>query len=562
MTNKNIKNLLGVLLSFSISVVLGCSTSPVTSRHVSSIAPSDQSVEILDSAANLNNADTIIKTEENLKYKNIKLDSLQNLKLAQSWLEAIKANEDAFQAAYGLKKDYFKSVKVAAGLIEAMTDASSNISVIVADTRFYDLVNILTALRNRSDSGKEESLEILSAPIALLKHLQKPEVVVPGTMANLFTQTIQPITGETYNQEIFRPSVMPKAAGVCTYAGPKTGYGFKAGLKILCADKKLKLKFGPESHTGPFNSRIFRSLGFLTPRIDFVSNVEMKYDRKFITEFNSRKQTHTSVTVLGVKVSSKDWNTAIKDPFSFLLSVKLKDGTIVTGNALLQFKQTLLTQVNGDYKFVDSVESKIDSVTFIAGSVIEDIDAIEVGPWRFDESNHMNNEMLRQGLMINIWVGNNDLPMNNNRLLIIKDKKSEGPSNAQVIPIYIDVGVGLGVSDSIKGMSSYEIDKMSDSMSTLANDHNSNEDSSGQNQKLIFQFISKTPAKMIEKLTMNDVINGLKLMCRLAPVQIKTALKQSGIPETMAEMATEKLVNRRTKLIQDLQIQNQFSGCQ
>ncbi|MBC7467305.1 MAG: hypothetical protein H7256_15050 [Bdellovibrio sp.] len=564
MSHTKIKNSLMFLVLTIVTVIgAGCASSQnqVAQRMVSSsVAMSEQNVEVIDLAASLKAGDTSKKEEDQIKYRKIQLDGFEKIDQLKEWLTEIQTKQEGLSATYGLKKDYFKSIKVALQFIDELEASHKSITDIRSEPRFFDLVNLLNALRNRSYSSKEESLEILTAPISLLSHLQRPEVVLPTSASQLPIQQEYSLSPEAYSKELVRSPLFSPNAQVCTYAGPKTGYGFKAGLKILCGDQKLKLKFGPESHTGPFNSRLFRAAGILTPRIDFVSQVEMKYDRKFITEFNSRKQTNTKVTVLGIKVKEKAWNTAIKDPMGVVSAMKLNDGTVLAGAQLAEFKKGLYTSTDKNFTFDESKESKIATVTFTEGSVIEDIDAIEVGPWRFDEPNHMNNEVLRQQFMMSIWVGNNDLPMNNTRLLITKERAEDKTKTVKVIPIYIDVGVGLGVSDSIKGMSSYEIDKMSGTMSETYTDSRG-DDPTTQKTKVVFQFINKTPTKIIEKLTFADVVNGLNLMCLYKPEQLNAALLQAGIPTSLAEKATSKLVSRRSKLIKDLELQRQFSHC-
>lgn len=552
MIYKKIKNnLLPSILTTILFSWIGCSTAPkmIQQREVSS-AKSDQAVEIIDCKGSLNGSDKSHKEEDELKYKKIQIDNFGKLSELKEQLQQIQQNEDELVAQYSLKKDYFKSVKAAIQFIDELAAAEKASAVFMSNSRFSDLVNVLNALRNRSESSKEESLEILTSPFKLIEHMKKPDVSIPADAGQLPVQAVQPLDMKMYEQEIVRQSVFgadPNA--VCEYAGPKTGYGFKAGLKIQCGDAKLKLKFGPESNSGSFNSRIFRAAGFLTPRIDFVSKVEMKYDRKFILEFNSRKLTHTKISFLGKEIKKKDWNNGYKDPMGYLSAIKLKDGTVLTGDDLAQFKKTLVTVKDNTPIVDESVDSKIDTVTFTEGSVIENIDAIEAGPWRFDEANHMRNDMLRKQLVLSMWVGNNDLPMNNNRLLISKEHLADKTKILKVLPIYIDVGVGLGVTDKVTGFSSFDIEKMSDSMS-----------SQGQG-KVTFQFISKTPVKMFDKLTFADVVDGLNIMCKFSSEQIKAALLQSGISEKLSDMATTKLVHRRSKLIDDLELKKQFATC-
>lgn len=564
MSHSKIKNnLLFLVLVIASIVGAGCASSqPQAPQRMvsSSVAVSDQTVEVIDVAGSLREGDTSKKEEDQIKYRKIQLDGFEKIDQLKDWLTEIQSKQEGLTTKYSLKKDYFKSIKVALQFITELEASHKSITDIRSEPRFFDLVNVLNALRNRAYSSKEESLEVFTAPISLIKHLQKPEVVIPSSAAQLPDQPNYPLSPEMYSTELVRPAILNLGHQVCTYAGPKMGYGFKAGLKIQCGEQKLKLKFGPEAHTGPFNSRLFRAAGILTPRIDFVTQVEMKYDRKFITEFNSRKQTVTKVTVLGVKVKEKNWNTAIKDPMGVVVAIKLVDGSVFAGDELAEFKKGLYTSNDKNFTFDEAKESKIATVTFNEGSVIEDIDAIEVGPWRFDESNHMNNEVLRQQFMMSIWVGNNDLPMNNTRLLISKERAADDTKTVKVIPIYIDVGVGLGVSESIKGMSSYEIDKMSSSMSEVASEQQTDGNIEPKT-RVVFQFINKTPAKIIEKFTFADVVNGLNLMCRFKSEQLNAALLQSGIPTALSEKATAKLVSRRSKLIKDLGLQRQFNSC-
>lgn len=487
-------------------------------------------------------------------YSQYSISTVKDLDVIEGILNRIleKETSDFLVSKFPFKKDFFKSVKVALKLIaeiKANPQSAQSVQSLQSLPEYGVLTDVLNALRNNGLSPIEEVVELLWILPTIAKHVSQPQITVESNK-NITLPHVQPAKDEEFS----RPHLLSQSTSPCTYAGPKKGYGYKAGLKVNCQGETLKLKFGVETHSGPFNSRIMRALGYESPQIDYVQQLEMNYDRRFITEFNSRLTTTTYFNLAGRTVKEIVGNSGKKNAMSYVISIKLKDGTQLTEESLSTFSKSFYSFETG--KINEELESQISTITFKEGSVSKDVEGVEVGPWRFEEPRHLSNPQLRQALILFAWFGNTDFPMNNNALLLKKDENNKYFTT----PIYDDVGFGLGVSGKLSGMSSSDIEHMPDIMSSpVQNDQD--DTASNFTKRVALLLIPKTPNDMLSDLRYKDVINGAALLCQLNEQQIFSALKSSGYDDNTSKMGTKKLIHRRTQLLRDFELTEKFASC-
>lgn len=487
-------------------------------------------------------------------YSQYLISSVKDLDVIEGILNRIleKETTDFLVSKFPFKKDFFKSSKIALKLIadiKANPQSAKSLHSLQSLPEYGVLTDVLNALRNNGLSPIEEVVELLWILPTIAKHVSQPQITIEPSK-NIALPQVQPAKEE----EFTRPHLLSQNAAPCTYSGPKKGYGYKAGLKVNCQGETLKLKFGVETHSGPFNSRIIRALGYESPQIDYVQQLEMAYDRRFITEFNSRQTTTTYFNLAGRTIKKTVGNAGKKNAMNHVISIKLKDGTQLTGENLSTFSRSFYSFETG--QFNDELESQISTVTFSEGSVSKDVEGIEVGPWRFEEPRHLSNPQLRQALILFAWFGNTDFPMNNNALLLKKDENNKYFTT----PIYDDVGFGLGISGNLSNMSSSDIERMPDIMSSPV--QNDQDDSvSNFTKKVALLLIPKTPNDMLSDLRYKDVINGAALLCQLNEQQIFSALKSAGYDDNTSQRGTKKLIHRRTQLLRDFELTEKFASC-
>ncbi|MFZ3229427.1 MAG: hypothetical protein WA160_04430 [Pseudobdellovibrio sp.] len=491
--------------------------------------------------------DPTLKTE----FIKFNLQQTSDLIPLKQILEDTLASEDSLSTAKKLNNDYFKSVKWSVKFIDQLLKLDLAPQVLKANELYVNLLNITHSLKNRFVYPFDKKIEVFNLLSTASKYTYKPVISIPENI-DLSPVEIIPISNDVASKEITRTHLLDPKQIVCSYEKAKDGWGFKPGFKVLCGENKYKIKFGNETLSGPFNSRIYRTLGYLTPEIDVITDFRMKYDRRLITEFNSQKEVNVDVKVLGIKVKEVKTKNK-KDPFNYIKNVTLKDSSILTAQ---EFKQKLL---NTKEEFDETLEAQVNFITFSQASITESLPVVEVGPWAFDEPNYQNNPTVRQGIIVSAWVGNSDLHMNNNRLII---EKTQDKLKPLVYPIFVDVGYGLGRTDKATGQSSSDIENMNWIISSKSNtSNNSDQQMQIANQVVFSGFISQRYSELLSKLQFQDAYFALKNICRLTSKQINSALVEAGASEELARIGTSKLLNRRSQLIQDLGIQDQMKTC-
>jgi hypothetical protein len=411
-----------------------------------------------------------------------------------------------------------------------------------------DLAEVAAALENNKRSPVPRSIDLFQLPFVhyryisgrvgvgtipasdLRAHPAGPHSSEIDPVASSFWARPRDIPSQNLRPGFGRNEVPQYEAVTWQYAGPKTSYGGNAGFEARNDHTKIKIKFG-EIHSEPFAARIFHALGYNVQPTDYSPGLKIKYDRRLITEFNSRKPVDTKITALGVLPV---WTIRFQprhDPAAFIAHAVLKDGREISGTHL---RERLTADDDAEFDYV---------VTTPANVQVESREEKSIGPWDFGQLGHENLRALRGAGLLAAWLGWFDSRFDNTRLVV----KNE---SAPVIKhVFADLGGGLGRSTGWSGWRGELPDDFPDRFTRP-------EIRQGRGRMTIpfrivnFRPIEATPA--FGEMTMDDARWMARLMAQLTEPQIVDALRASGFNEPAVEIYRRKLLSRREHLMRDL----------
>lgn len=348
----------------------------------------------------------------------------------------------------------------------------------------------------------------------------------------------------------------------CQYDKAKRGYGVHAGFHIKCGNKGYKMKFGNEEYSGPFNSRVYRSLGYVAPHINNYENLEIDYDRRLIEEFNDRLVMQFRLTFVGVPVYKKRVEEFM-NPFTWIKGVKLKDGTFVdsaTAQSRL-FKRPLEESVTADM-FDVNFEAQIDKFVFGMATLTAKDDPASgesIGPWVPDDFNFRDFKEVRGIAVLAAWSGNYDVRKDNLTVNVVQDKNGK----KQLRFGFSDAGTGLGKGTGFKRSGSV-IDEMEWEVSKVFEPMNTNDDRWPQEQEKPQLKLSgidiNEHAKAFANIKITDAQWMLRKLCQFSSEQIKSTLVASGLSSAETLLAHAKLLERRNKMIEHFNMDEDFKA--
>ena len=342
---------------------------------------------------------------------------------------------------------------------------------------------------------------------------------------------------------------------VCTYTGPKTGFGVHAGFDISCEKyKKAKIKFGKQ-YSQPFAQRIFWALGFHTVPADHLSYVKVKWDRRILTEYNSRKDEHFAIKLFGLFPVHIEHRQRYLDPFAALSEVIMRDAN---GNEISvkphpnwdAFKKQLYKKPHGrpetlpgnfNAAFADRIEYLIyRDVDFQLKDDTEEPDEISLGDWDWSGEGNPGLRETRGAVLIAAWLNDFDPGFDNNRLTML-NKNGE-----RVFKHYIyDVGVCLGRADDARKMQEQLPNEFPWSFTRPAKPGQSAIPLDGS-----YHPIQEN--KAFEAADIYDARWIAPYLAQLTQKQLLEALVGSGMPSALVHLYYDKLATRRNKALDDL----------
>lgn len=351
---------------------------------------------------------------------------------------------------------------------------------------------------------------------------------------------------------------------VCVYDEPKTSYGTTPGFSMRCGEKIIKVKFGENENqkrdTEVAVTRLYGALGFHVEPNDYAPEIRLAYDRRLLLEFNSRKDLTFTITALGfIPIYRKRVQTT-QDPFRYIRSAVLKEGTVLSAEALARrlIRPEILQRsaraarrhpkgTSPEHYRADAAlfERTLDHLVLEEANIqARDSGGKNIGPWAWDRLDHSGKRELRGAGLLFAWVNCFDARWDNNRLKLV-----DGGGGAQLRHVISDLGNALGLADNFKVVAQGLVNDFPWTFTEAPVI-----DRKGRQRKP-FRIVRYQPIfdnGAFRAMTVDDARWMARLIAQLTENQLEQALIAAGYTSAEVRLYTEKLVSRRDRMIQDL----------
>jgi len=358
---------------------------------------------------------------------------------------------------------------------------------------------------------------------------------------------------------------------VCVYEGPKKGYGTTPGFNLACGEKHIKAKFlGPESSrrdTEVAVTRLYHALGYHVEANDYAPEVRVRYDRRILLEFNSRKDLTITVTALGFIPLFRVRIQKPLDPFQYIRGAVTKDGAMLSAEELSHrlIRAEILDRAPraarktprgthpGHYR-QDAVtfEQELDVLVMVEGNVqSRDGQPENVGPWDWNGRDHPERRELRAAGLVAAWTNYFDSRWDNNRLKLVSEHEDGAPHLRHYIS---DLGGSLGNAENFIKDTQGLMNEFPWSFTEPAVI-----DDVGHVRQP-FRIVGYQPIEdndAFREMTLDDARWMARLIARISENQIQQALIAAGYTSAEVRLYTEKLVSRRDRMIHDLGLEEE-----
>jgi hypothetical protein len=331
---------------------------------------------------------------------------------------------------------------------------------------------------------------------------------------------------------------------LCEYAGPKESFGRNPGFEIESNGTRLKVKF-TELSSEPFAARIFDALGYHADPTDYIPTVKVRYSRRILQEFNSRKPLRTRFTLLRfIPLFTMELQQDY-DPFQFVAAAILTDGTSLSGPEL---KRRLFYHSESPHpelqpaNFRTNLESRIAYLKTVPANV-QSKTGKSIGPWDFGELDHAGRRELRGVGLLAAWLGWFDTRSDNTRLRIIDKDRNE------LAHYFSDLGGVLGQTSGILYARGEQPNAFPWTFTRPALWQGPHHLARPLRLKG-YKPVDLTPA--FAAMTIDDARWIARLIADLRPEQIQQALIASGFDSAQAQLYLAKLLSRRQHMLRDL----------
>jgi hypothetical protein len=366
----------------------------------------------------------------------------------------------------------------------------------------------------------------------------------------------------------------------CLYDEPKTSYGTTPGFSILCGGKGIKVKFGAVKLGGrspqakdsePTATRLFGALGYHVEPNDYAPEIRLRYDRRILLEFNSRKDLSLTITALGFIPVYRLKVQGVVDPFSYVRSAVLKNGAVLTPESLairLLTADVLARSARAARKSprgtraehyrpdAAAFEESIDYLVMEGANIqARDSGGENIGPWAWDRLDHERRRELRGAGLLAAWMNYYDARWDNNRLKLA-DSGQGGSEPPGVIHSISDLGSVLGRAESFRVAEGNLVNEFPWTCTEPpAKDRRGRE-------KKPFRVVGYKPVMpngAFREMTVEDARWMARLIAQLTEDQIVEALLASGFGSAEIKVYTEKLLSRRDRMIEDLGLSGEIA---
>jgi hypothetical protein len=376
-------------------------------------------------------------------------------------------------------------------------------------------------------------------PASNLELTQRSDLSLRDPTNSTFWQGPKNISTSDLYHGFGRTNLLLESDPVCTYAGPKEGFGRNPGFEIESGGSKLKLKFA-EISSEPFAARIFDAIGFHADPTDYASTVKVRYSRRLFQEFNLRKPLKTHFTFLAIVPLFTLQLQQHCDPFDYMRGAVLKDGTHWSGREL---KRRVLMNSDlpggnlADSNFRPEVECLIAYLETAPASVQQKTGK-SIGPWDFGQLDHQSRRELRGAALLAAWLGWFDTRSDNTKLRVIhRDGKQE------LEHFFSDLGGVLGQTTGIL----YARGELPNAFPWRF----TRPPLKSKPLRLVgYKPVAPTPA--FAAMTLDDARWMARLIAELRDEQIEAALVASGFDSAQVSLYLAKLTARRDQMLSDL----------
>ena len=342
---------------------------------------------------------------------------------------------------------------------------------------------------------------------------------------------------------------VPSREAECEYRAPKTGWGAHSGFHVRCGDVELRFKSGNEIYGGPFNTRIFDALGYSTYPIDTVPRLTLRYDRRVLAQFHSRKRLAVSARLLFVDLFTHVI-TDEDDPFDLVDHAVMKNGRTLSGpdlrRALLKDGRVVKGRPRPetmDANYDTDFESQIAELVWKPGTVaLEPEDVKQVGPWDYDQLDRDGRREVRAVFVLAAWLDQFNMRWENTRLAYF-----EGAGGGALRHVFSDVGSGLGLARDLRHCRNSDVEAMPWEITTR------------EGQGVRFSgFAPNVSNRAFDAMDWHDARWMLRKIAAVSEQQILGALLATHMSAAEVRLALEKLLSKRRKMIEDFDLTREF----
>lgn len=495
-------------------------------------------------------------SQSKIRFKKLSIKSSEAPKAMSEWVNSLSAFSAAVTAdlkftvdklPISIKPSDFKRLHRALEIIAAGNESANAV--------LRKQVAVVSAFNQKFKEPLDLNLEVLTLPFQFLKRANPYPINELKNQDNLKIQNSSFWTDRSSEQinMSLGPSELNLAqieAALCEYAGPKKGFGIHQGLKVECAGREFKIKFG-EIRSAPLNSKIYHRLGYNVPAIHSVKHINVRYDRKMLTELNSGKQQYVRIQLLGKPVKS----IPVRKHTDFDKHIShgvLKTGENVSTSDLL--KKLLPACGAADQNchlnaqlYDAQFENEISHIVFHEIAIVEENKDHEFGAWAFDELDHKNRTEVRALVLVGAFTGNHDLRKDNNKLLW-------SAKTSEIKHAITDPGSGYGSS---KPFSGFNINEMK---WTLMREKvtPASESGPGETTIVIDEYKPNVNHSVFSKLNLDEAKWMGRQIAGISEDELSEAMAASGFSMAELILAREKLVSLQKNIVEVLELTAEF----
>jgi hypothetical protein len=338
---------------------------------------------------------------------------------------------------------------------------------------------------------------------------------------------------------------------VWAYDAPKAGFGGNPGIDIRAGRLKADVKFA-ETRSEPLAARLFWALGYHADITDHAPALEVRYDRRWLLEFNVRRDLRMTFAWLGIVPVFTQNLQRYHDPFRFIQAAVLEDGTCLPVNELRRrlFHDSNRERPEADpANYVEAFEARLDRLVTTAANVQpKDPGSQPLGPWDYNALDHADRRELRGAGLLSAWLGYYDSRWENTRLRWVTDA-----DGSRLEHYFSDLGGSFGHAH---GFASGR-EELPDLFAWVCT-RPARRGRLGPLRARVAHFKPIADTAPFAAMTIGDARWMARLIAQLTENQLRQAIIAAGFESAPGRLLLEKLVNRRDRMIEHLRLEHEI----